>query len=91
MKRLVLGLGAELEVRLFEEHLAQCNHCFEALQRLHLEDPLLESLAVAGPLVASMPDEAVLLPLLDRLSRLGETAAGERPGDCDEPTDRPQR
>ncbi len=74
--RLMLGDGEEPEIRLFEEHLGQCDDCLAVVERLEAEDDLVTALAASGPVLAGMPGDSVLRPLVDRLCR---TVSNHRP------------
>jgi serine/threonine protein kinase/WD40 repeat protein len=78
LQRLVLGQCEEAELCLFEEHLQQCDECFAAMQRLKMDDPLVQAMETAVTAGAGLPADAELRPLLDRLIRLPETMTGER-------------
>ena len=47
LQQLVLGQLADAEAEPLEEHLAQCNHCAEALQALQPRDALMHGLQEA--------------------------------------------
>jgi WD40 repeat protein/serine/threonine protein kinase len=85
----MLGDGQDLEIRLFEEHLEECDSCIEAMQRLTGDDPLVEAMETSGPVMEQMPDDTILQPLLDRLCRLPQTVPQETPSESEQLTEKP--